>query len=143
MPPKGMLKVFKFMINLIIALTLFSIAVNVPSVWNTYTTIRKVEKVMIKFAQKNGGFVTDEGTRGADELFNDLVTNYNLQDKINNVIFTPSIGTKVQKAIVNKEEGKFSISIEPKIEYVIPFVGPRTFIGKPIVEYGYSHKFFK
>ena len=98
---------------------------------------------MIKYAQKNGGFVAEEGTMGADVLFNDLVANYNLHDKINNVTFTPSIGTKVQKAIVNKSEGRFSISIEPKIEYVTPFVGPRTIIGKAIVEYGYSHKFFK
>lgn len=92
---------------------------------------------MVKYAQKNGGFVPDASGKPAEQLYNDLLLTYGLGDKINNVTFSPSLYSKV-----NKKE-KFSIAIEPKIKVFVPYGDPIEVIGSPMVEYGYSHKFFK
>jgi hypothetical protein len=127
---------------MVITVTLFSIAINVPSLWNQYTTIKKVEEVMIKYAQKNAGFMPIYDKYGsvvmtADQKINELMTIYDLHDKIKNIKFVPGLNIPVQK------RDKFEIIITPRIVIKIPFTGDKEFSAKPIRNYGYSHKYFK
>lgn len=126
---------------------LFSLAINLISVYSQYTNIRKIQNVMIKYAQKNGGFMTVYDEMGnvkmrPDDLYNNLVTQYELQDKIESVQFNPGLNVPVQKAIYDPT-AKFSISITPRVEIVVPFAGVMVFPANPIEVEGYSHKFFK
>lgn len=135
-------RMMKFLFNMVIIVSLFSVAINVPSLWNQYTTIKKIEEVMIKYGQKNGGFMPLYDEYGnlvmtADEKTNELITNYNLQDKIENITYYPGLNVPVQK------RNKFQINITPKIVMIVPFYGDMKFSAIPISNYGYSHKYFK
>ncbi|MCK9471277.1 MAG: hypothetical protein M0Q88_05950 [Bacilli bacterium] len=92
---------------------------------------------MIKYAQKNGGFVVDDSGRDPSVLFTDLLKTYDIEENIVEVIFTKPLGEKVNK------KDKLSISITPRISIIVPFNDPIVREGSPMVEYGYSHKFFK
>lgn len=132
----------KFLINMVIIVVLFSIAINVPSLWNQYTTIKKLEEVMIKYGQKNGGFMPIYDKHGslvmrADQKMNELIATYNLHDKIKDIKFIPGLNIPVQK------RDKFEIIITPRIVMQIPFAGDKEFSAMHIKNYGYSHKYFK
>lgn len=135
-------RMMKFLFSMIVIVSMFSIAVNIPSLWNQYTTIKKIEEVMIKYGQKNGGFMPLHDKHGnlvmtADEKLKELIITYDLQDKIENITYYPGLNIPVQK------RNKFQINITPKIIVTVPFYGEMKFPAKTISNYGYSHKYFK
>lgn len=126
------MQALKFLISSIIAVSLFTLALNVPTIYNQYTTTKKVCKVLIKYGQKNGGITTESKQR-----FENLIEEYHLEDKIQEVTYLPGVDIKVQK------REKFGVIVTPIIKVNIPFVGEKTYIVKSIEATGYSHKFFK
>lgn len=132
-------RALKFLATLIMVSTIFTLAVNIPSIYNQYTTIRNVEKVMIRYGQKNGGFMPTNRSHieTADDKLREYIKKYKLEDKIKDVKYYPGLGVPVQK------RDKFKISITPIIEVSIPFYKTVNYDAKPIEEYGYSHKYFK
>lgn len=137
-----MLRTLKFLVVTIILISLISLAINIPALYTQYTTTRKIGKVMIKYGQKNGGFMATLDEYGeikytAQEKMKDILAIYNMEEKIEKIEYIPGLDIPVQK------RSKFSIFITPKIEVHIPFYGAMTFKARSIEEYGYSHKYFK
>lgn len=126
------MRVLKFISSTIIIVSIFSLAINLYSIWIQYSEIKKVCSVAVSHAQKNGG-ITSETVL----LLNDLLVERNLDDKISSIYFYPGVDIPVQK------RERFSIVIKPFIKIKIPFYGEKVYETSNIEVSGYSHKYFK
>lgn len=126
------MKVLKFISSTIILISIFSLSINMYSVWMQCMEIKKVCNVAISHGQKNGGI-----TSKTVQLLNDLIDERGLKDKIADLDFYPGIDIPVQK------REKFSIVVKPLIKLKVPFAGEIIYETSDIEVSGYSHKFFK
>ena len=126
------MKVLKFISSTIILISIFSLSINMYSVWMQCMEIKKVCNVAITHGQKNGGI-----TSKTVQLLNDLIDERGLKDKISDLDFYPGIDIPVQK------REKFSIVVKPLIKLKVPFAGEMIYETSDIEVSGYSHKFFK
>lgn len=126
------MKVLKFISSTIILISIFSLSINMYSVWIQFTEIKKVCNVAISHGQKNGGI-----TSKTVQLLNDLIDERGLKDKISDLDFYPGVDIPVQK------REKFSIVVKPLIKLKVPFAGEIIYETSDIEVSGYSHKFFK
>jgi hypothetical protein len=127
-----MMRILKFLSGVIILMTIFSLAINLTSIYYEYSEIKKACGVAISHAQKNGGF-TDESVL----LFNRMIAENGLRGKISTVNYVPGINIPVQK------REQFEIVVRPKISIRIPFVGEQNYSVSDIRVIGFSQKYFK
>lgn len=126
------MRVLRFISTTVIIVSIFSLSINLYSIWVQYSDIKKVCSVAVSHAQKNGG-ITSETV----QLLEDLLRERGLDQKVSSIRFYPGVDIPVQK------RDSFLITIKPLIKLNIPFVGEQVYETSNIEASGYSHKYFK
>lgn len=139
-----MLRSLKKLIELILLFTVLSAVITIPAIYNQVNRINKVSNTIIKYAQKNGGFMSTYDIKKArivtiEERLVDLLEKYDLKDcvELTTISFYPGIDIPVQK------RERFEFRVKPIIKIKIPFANTLTVKGNYIKKFGYSHKYFK
>lgn len=155
----------KVMLNSIITIILMAVMVNILGIYSTHNSIKKVARVMIFYAQKNGGFVDAYDKNGnlltdVNSFFNNLIIENELEEVIKSEFeqsgprFNPAIGDRVSRKTVDNESSlgtelssdridAFKIRLEAEYDVFLPFVEDYK-VDLPVVEeMGFSQKYFK
>lgn len=121
-----------------LSLILLSAVLIVPNIFMNLEKINLVEDALLRYAQKNGGFVNTK-----DIEFNDFLDNLVVVNKLDKIIDGQVELTPQPKTSVQKNE-KMYIAMTPKFVLKVPFTSQTiTFKGKEIKKEAESHKFYK
>ncbi len=112
------------------------LVVNIPAIFIQYNTVKKIETTMIKYAQKNGGFIAGEQDN-PQKILEEMLAENRLTDKITQISFEPSLGEMAQR------HNKIEIEMILEETLSIPFNNEEITINVPIKTDGFSHKYYK
>ena len=131
-----MLQLIKFMVNLIISLIVLTLVINIPTVFMKYNMTKKIENTMVKYAQKNGGFIITEDFDPKEILEYSIAVN-GLENEVTNIKVKPNYG------VIAQRHSEVEIEMTLNTEIDIPFSEAEIEIKIPVSTKGYSHKYFK
>jgi len=157
----------KLILNTIVMVILLMTMVNILGIYSTYNRIQKVARVMIFYAQKNGGFVDAYDKEGnlvtdVESFFNTLIVDYNLEDTLKSegeqseARFSPGLGERVSRRTIDNADtvgyetelnsarlDSFRVRLEAEYQVELPFASNYNIDLPAVEEIGFSQKYFK